>query len=150
MDYTYFEDCPVGGVCESGSYVVTAAEIIAFASLYDPQPMHLDATAPGGLIASGWQTASLTVRLFITAGWYRPPPGTLGMGVEDLRWPRSVYPGDTLSLRVETIAARLSGSKPGFGILTHQLTTSNQRGETVLTMTSTAFTPVRQGAELSR
>jgi acyl dehydratase len=152
MAHKYFEDFAVGAVMEGGSHSVTADEIIKFATEFDPQPMHTDPAAAaritGGLIASGWHTASLTMRLLITAGQYNPAPGTLGLGFESLQWPRPVRPGDTLRLRVEVLAARPSESKPGRGIITNRMTTLNQRGEPVQVMVSSAIVPRRDFGDL--
>jgi len=109
--------------------------------------MHTDPEAAksitGGLIASGWHTASLTMRLLITGRGYRPAPGTLGLGFDDLRWHRPVRPGDALHLHAELLSARPSASKPDRGIITIRFTTLNQHGEVVQTMTSSALVPRR-------
>jgi acyl dehydratase len=145
--YTYFEDCEVGAVTETGEIEMTEAEIIKFASEYDPQPMHVDPEAAksitGGLIASGWHTAATTMKLMVTRGNYRPAPGTVGLGFEHLRWNQPVRPGDRLRLRVEVLQTRASQSKPGWGIVTNKFTTLNQRGEPVQEMQSSAIFPMR-------
>jgi acyl dehydratase len=147
-DYTYFEDFVVGRTRQSDPVTVTEADIIAFATQFDPQPMHTDPAAAqaitGGLIASGWHTASLTMRLLITSTDYRPAPGTLGLGFEKLRWLKPVRPGDTLRLNIEVIAARLSETKPGWGIISNKFTTTNQHGEPVQEMQSSAIIPMRR------
>jgi len=146
--YRYFEDFVVGQSVETAPVLMTAAEMIKFAQDFDPQPMHTDPeaakTITGGLIASGWHTASLTMRLLITGTGYNPAPGTLGLGFESLKWLRPVRPGDELRLHLEMIAKRESESKPGFGIITNRFTTLNQRGETVQVMVSSAIVPKRQ------
>jgi len=146
-EYTYFEDFVVGRVRESAPVTVSEAEIIEFAEKFDPQLMHTDPVAAekisGGLIASGWHTASLTMRMLITGADYRPAPGTLGLGFDSLRWFKPVRPGDTLRLRVELISTRLSESKPGWGIITNKCTTTNQHGEIVQEMQSSAIVPKR-------
>jgi acyl dehydratase len=146
-EYTYFEDFVVGATFESPAETMTAAEIIAFAEKFDPQPMHTDPIAAekvtGGLIASGWHTASLTMRLLITGRQYTPAPGTLGLGFEKLRWPRPVRPGDTLRLNLTVIGTRESESKPGWGIITNRFLTFNQHGEVVQEMESSAIVPKR-------
>jgi acyl dehydratase len=145
--YTYFEDCQVGAVTETGEIEMTEAEIIKFAAEYDPQPMHVDPEAAksitGGLIASGWHTASTTMKLMVTRGNYRPAPGTVGLGFDSLRWNQPVRPGDRLRLRVEVLQTRASQSKPGWGIVTNKFTTLNQRGEPVQEMQSSAIFPMR-------
>jgi acyl dehydratase len=146
-EYTYFEDFVVGRTRESASVTVSEADIIAFAEQFDPQLMHTDPQAAqsitGGLIASGWHTASLTMRLLITSTDYRPAPGTLGLGFEKLRWMKPVRPGDTLRLKLEVTATRASETKPGWGIISNKFTTINQHGEPVQEMQSSAIVPMR-------
>lgn len=137
--YTYFEDFSPGDTHETVAVRVSAQSIIAFAESFDPQPMHVSVSVPGGLLASGWHTASLTMRLFVTCGWYRPPPGSLGLGVTDLSWHRPVRPADSIRLWIEVVGARPSASKPRFGVLTNRFTTLNQRDEIVQTMISSAL-----------
>ncbi len=147
MDYRYFDDFTVGEALEMGEITVTEPDIIAFAEQFDPQPMHTDPQAAegitGGLIASGWHSASLTMRLFVTGRPFTLAPGSVGLGVEHLKWHRPVRPGDTLRLHAELIAARPSASRPGHGIITSRLVTRNQRGETVLEMTTSAIVAKR-------
>jgi len=146
-DFMYFEDFAAGQTYESPAVTMDEAEMIAFAEKFDPQPMHTDKLAAeaitGGLIASGWHTASLTMRLLITGTAYRPAPGTLGMGFEHLKWLQPVRPGDTLRLRLEVLAVRESASKPGWGIITNRFVTVNQHGEAVQEMVSSAMIPKR-------
>ena len=143
----YFEDFVPGQITTTGAVAMTEAGMIRFAAEFDPQPMHTDPEAAlaitGGLIASGWHTASLTMRLLITGRGYRPAPGTLGLGFEQLRWHRPVRPGDTLRLQVELLATRPSETRPDRGIITSRFTTLNQRDEIVQTMTSSAIVPRR-------
>jgi acyl dehydratase len=147
-DYKYFEDFVVGQKRVSGTLTVSAAEIVEFATKYDPQPMHTDpeaaAAITGGLIASGWHTASLTMRLLIAGTDYQPAPGTLGLGFEHLRWRKPVRPGDSLQLTMEVIALRPSESRPDRGIITNRFLTVNQHGETVQEMVSSAIIPRRE------
>lgn len=136
----HYDDLAVGRVFRSGSLVVTAEEIVGFASRYDPQPFHLDAAAAekslfGGLVASGWLTASLTMRLMVTSE-FRLGGGAVGLGVETLRWPQAVRPGDTLVVTVEIMAMRVSDSKPDFGVVKIRTSTTNQREEVVQVMVS--------------
>jgi len=144
-DTMFFEDFAVGQKTESSTITVTEAEIIEFAKKYDPQPMHTDPAAAqsitGGLIASGWHTASLTMRLLITGGHYNPAPGTLGLGFEHLKWVKPVRPDDSLRLLLEVIAVRASASHPDRGIVTNRFVTVNQHGETVQEMVSSAIVP---------
>jgi acyl dehydratase len=133
----YFEDFVVGSVYEFGSVTVTEADIIGFARQFDPQTMHLDpvAAAAGptdGLIASGWHTVALTMRMY--ADHYLPENGLPAPGVDELRWTRPVRPGDTLRVRLTMVEKRLSRSKPDRGVILPLSETLNQRDEVVLSM----------------
>ncbi len=134
----YLEDLEVGRTVEVGQVTVTAEEIVAFARQFDPQPFHTDEAAArgspfGGLIASGWHTASLCMRLVVER--LIDPVTTLGSpGVDELRWLRPVRPGDTLTLHVTVLEATPSRSKPDRGIGRFRYELSNQRGESVMTM----------------
>jgi acyl dehydratase len=133
----YFEDFPVGAIFEFGSVMVTEAEIIAFARQFDPQTMHLDPVAAaqgptGGLIASGWHTIALAMRMY--ADHVLPEDGLPAPGVDEVRWLRPVRPGDTLRMRVTIQEARVSQSKPDRGIIRPFSEILNQHGEVVLTM----------------
>jgi acyl dehydratase len=135
-DVRYFEDFAVGQRFRStGTATVTAEEIKRFAASYDPQPFHLDeeaarATFFGGLAASGWLTAALTMRLMVQSD-IRPAGGNIGAGVEELRWPIAVRPGDVLRVEMEVLEVRASRSRPDIGIVKTQATTLNQKGEVV-------------------
>jgi acyl dehydratase len=136
----YFEDFAPGQRFRTGTYAVDAAQIVAFARAFDPQPFHLDETAAAksifeGLAASGWHTAAITMRLLVT-GEIRPVNGILGLAVEELRWLRPVRPGDVLRVESEILDRRPSRSRPGYGVVRIRHTTSNQRDETVQTFTS--------------
>ena len=142
-----FEDFPIGAHLQSDRIEVTEESIIEFAKRFDPQPFHIDpATAQGtlfgGLAASGWQTAAISMRLFIQT--MNVPGGIIGMGVDELRWPNPVRPGDQLRLDMEIIAARLSKSRPGFGIIRIHNVTRNQRDEIVQSFETSAMLPTRQ------
>jgi len=132
----YFEDYHVGMVDEFGSVLVTAEEIVEFARRYDPQTMHVDAVAAGsgrfgGLIASGWHTGSLAMRMFVEH--YLSKVATLpSPGIDELRWVRPVRPGDTLRMRVTEVEARRSKSKPDRGIVRSLVEVLNQNGEVVM------------------
>lgn len=134
----FFEDYAVGAVAELGPVAVDAEEVVAFARRYDPQPMHTDATAAaagpfGGLIASGWHTAALMMRLIVEQ--YLSPASSLASpGLDELRWPRPVRPGDTLSVRVTVIEATRSRSKPDRGVVRSMVEVRNQHGETVMSL----------------
>jgi len=132
----YFEDYQVGMVDEFGEVLVTAEEIVEFARQYDPQTMHVDAVVAGsgrfgGLIASGWHTGSLAMRLFVEH--YLSKVATLpSPGIDELRWVRPVRPGDTLRMRVTVVEARRSNSKPDRGIVRSLVEVLNQNGEVVM------------------
>ncbi len=133
----FFEDYHVGLVDEFGEVVVTAEEIVEFARRYDPQTMHTDAAAAaqgtfGGLIASGWHTASMIMRLFVEH--YLSKVATLpSPGLDELRWLRPVRPGDTLRVRVTVTEARRSRTKPDRGIVRSLVEVFNQNDEVVMT-----------------
>lgn len=149
-DSVFFEDMLVGRVYRTAAVAVTEAEVVRFAERYDPQPFHVDPAAAarsvfGGLVASGWLTAALTMRLMV-GGELSFGTGVIGLGVESLNWPHPVRPGDTLTAAVEVIAARASGSKPGFGVVKLRTRTLNQDGTVVQVMTSHVLVPRRRGA----
>ncbi|GAB4348213.1 MAG: MaoC family dehydratase [Gammaproteobacteria bacterium] len=139
----YFEDYPVGGVFEFGTIEVSEEEIIEFAKRYDPQDFHVDPIAAretvfGGIIASGWHTGSLTMRLY--ADHYLSKVASLASpGLDELRWVKPVRPSDTLSVRVTVEEARRSRSSPDRGILRSFIETLNQKGEVVMTMRAVNF-----------
>ena len=136
----YFEDYAVGSVHEFGSVEVEEAEVIAFARRFDPQLFHVDPeaarkTAFGGLIASGWHTGSLTMRLLVDH--YISHVASLGSpGVDELRWLRPVRPGHTLSVRVTVTEARPSRSKPDRGIVRSFVEVLNGNREVVMTLSA--------------
>lgn len=134
----YLEDFAVGQAMEFPPRTVNEDEIIAFARDYDPQPFHLDKEAAkqslfGGLCASGWHTAGLMMRMLVDnmIGKY----ASMGSpGVDQLRWVKPVFPGDTLHLHGEVVDVKPSRSKPDRGVITSRYEMKNQKGETVLTM----------------
>lgn len=134
----YFEDFEPGMVFELGGRTLSKEEIVAFAREFDPQPFHVDEAAAsesafGGLIASGWHTASVFMRLYVDGLLHRA--ASLGSpGVEELRWLRPVRPGDTLRARLTIVDAAPSRSNPGRGTLYLNMEAYNQRDETVMTM----------------
>jgi len=137
---SYLEDFEVGQRFGSGSYAVTADEIIAFARAFDPQPFHLDeATAKHtvfeGLVASGWHTAAITMRLIVTSS-FKPAGGILGAGVDQIRWLKPVRPGDVLRVESEVVEIRPSASRSDRGVLKTRHTTYNQKDEAVQVVTS--------------
>lgn len=143
----WFEDYRPGLVLEFGEVVVDGTEIIEFARRYDPQPFHVDPEAAarsayGGLIASGWHTGSLMMRML--AEHYLSPVSGLGSpGLDELRWLAPVRPGDVLSLRVTILAARPSKSKPDRGLVRALIEVLNQRRQAVMSMKALNFTRCR-------
>jgi len=134
----YWEDFNVGDTAPMGERRLEAAEMVAFAKAFDPQPFHVDEAAAresmyGGLIASGWHTAALCMRLIVAL--LGPGSGSLGSpGVDELRWLKPVRPGDELSVRVEVLEAIPSRSKPDRGLVKLRYTMRNQDGDDVMTM----------------
>lgn len=144
----YFEDFVVGQKFVSARRRgVATAEIKEFATAYDPQPFHLDekaarASAFAGLAASGWHTAALTMRLLVD-GEFKPAGGIIGAGVEELRWPRPVRPGDALRVESEILEIRPSKSRPEIGLIKIRNTTLNQNGEPVQIFVANLLIPRR-------
>ena len=134
----FWEDFPVGQVRDFGATLVTREAIVEFAGRYDPQPFHLDETAArdslfGGLCASGWHTCAMAMRMMCDE--YLLESASLGSpGIENLRWTRPVFPGDTLSVRFNVLDARPMASKPDVGLVRSRWEVRNQTGETVLSM----------------
>lgn len=148
----YFEDLPVGRRVTTGSVVVDAEAIKAFAAQFDPQPFHLDEAAAektffGGLVASGWHTAALTMRLLVTSG-LPIAGGVIGAGGE-IQWPQPTRPGDELSVVCEVIAAKPSRSRPERGMVTVRSETRNQAGDVVQVMTAHLVVPRRSDLQRS-
>jgi len=145
---TYWEDFKTGERESIGSVVVDRDEVIEFAERYDPQPFHVDEEAAkesiyGGLIASGWHTCSMVMRLMCDA--YLLESASLGSpGLENVRWLRPVRPGDTLTAYRTIEETRLSGSRPDRGIVKTLWEVENQNGELVLTMSGVNFFLKRQ------
>jgi acyl dehydratase len=151
IDQRYFEDYVPGAVHEFGSVMVEEDEVISFAKRFDPQWFHTDPEAArksiyGGLISSGWHTAGLTMRLFVDN--YISHVASLGSpGLDELRWPEPVRPGDTLSVRITITEARRSGSKPDRGILHSYCETLNQHGKVVMIMKAVNLVACREIAK---
>ena len=146
----YLDDFKPGQAFASQSVAVDAASIKAYAAQFDPQPFHLDETAASktffkGLVASGWHTASLTMRL-LAEGGLPIAGGVIGAGVEDIRWPRAVRPGDTLRLEIEVLDVRPSKSRPEQGLVKARITTLNQNDEPVQAMTANLVVPRTGGS----
>jgi len=135
MRNAYLEDLSVGQRFGSGTVRVSAEDIVRFAQDFDPQPFHLDPalagqTLFGGLAASGWHTAALTMRLLVE-GEFVPAGGFIGAGFDELAWPVPVRPGDELHVTSEILALRRSQSRPMQGVIKVRNLTINQNGETV-------------------
>lgn len=133
----YLEDFREGEIWRSGTVVLGEAEMIAYARANDPQPFHVDPDAAragpfGGIIASGWQIAALSMRLFLEAGGHGDTP-IVGIGVDELRWRQVVRPGDALRTTREIVEVRRSASKPDRGTIRTRVTVLNQRDEVVMT-----------------
>ena len=154
MTRRYLEDFAVGQVFASGRLRVDKKEIIAFAAQFDPQPFHLDEEAArksvfGGLVASGWHTAALTMRL-VVEGEFRPAGGVLGVGFDELNWPHPVRPGDELHTKSEVLEVRPSKSRPDRGLIRVRTTTFNQNSQAVQIYTGNLTVPRRPMAVLRR
>lgn len=155
MSILYLDDLTPGQTFEGGSETpaLTPEAIKHYAEQYDPQPFHLDEAAAtksffGGLAASGWHTASLTMSLIA-----RDVPlagGIIGAGVEEMRWPRPVRPGDRLRIVSEVLEVRVSKSKPEQGLAKIRTTTLNHKNEPVQVMTANLVVPRRPASGHSR
>ena len=134
----YWEDFQIGERAELGRHTFTEEEIVEFARRYDPQPFHVDAetakhSAFGGLIASGWQTCAVGMRLMVEG--YISQTVSLGSpGIDNIRWLKPVRPGDTLAYSRIVLESRASTTRKGVGLVKHRWEAVNQRGELVLTM----------------
>lgn len=146
MSTRFLEDFSVGQVISHGAITLDGEMIKAFARQFDPQPFHVDEVAAvdsffGGLAASGWHTAALTMRLQVDSAM-APDGGLIGAGVDELRWLQPVRPGDTLSIRMEVLEIRPSATRPQ-GRIKARTETLNQRGEVVQTMITQIIAPSR-------
>src|SRR6266566_3934365 len=143
----YFDDLKVGDRFKSELLEVTEKQVIEFAHKFDPQMFHLtrksaERTIFKGLIASGWHTAAMTMRLFVQTLNFTE--GAIGLGVDELRWPNVVRPGDVLTVETKIVHLRPSRSRPRFGIIRLRNVTTNQRGQSVQTMLASAMVPRRK------
>ena len=153
MPTIYLDDFQPGQVRECGQHVVTKEEIVEFATRYDPQPFHTDEAAAqaspyGGLIASGWMTCALAMRM-VCDGYLLDAASLGSPGVDQVRWLRPVRPGDVLRMRVTIREVRVSQSKPDRGIVRTGWEMFNQNDELVLTTEGTGMfrrRPVADGA----
>ena len=137
MTELYFEDLAPGQVFMHGGYTITKEHAIAFAKEYDPQYFHIDEEAAkdsmfGKLAVSGWQTAAISMRLKALSDLGKVHGGLIGAGLETVKWPRAVYPGDTLRAVIRILEKRLSKSRPAHGVVRYKMETFNQVDELVM------------------
>jgi acyl dehydratase len=144
----YFEDIEPGRTASFGRYEVTREEVLDFAAKYDPQPFHLDdaaaaATHFGRLSASGWHTCAMTMAMLVANLKENRQAGLGSPGVDQLRWIKPVYPGDTLRCETTVLEKRRSKSRPEMGIFKSSLMVFNQHDEPVMSMVSNGLIAVR-------
>ncbi|NVD43760.1 MaoC family dehydratase [Qipengyuania atrilutea] len=145
----YFEDIEIGEKQSFGSYEVTRDEVMRFAENYDPQPFHLDDEAAarthfGRLSASGWHTCAMTMRMMVENMKVHQQASLGSPGIDELRWKKPVFPGDTLRVETEVLEKRASKSRPEMGFFKSRIVTYNQDDEPVLEMTSNGIMQVRE------
>ena len=144
----YFEDITVGTKSKFGSYNVTREEVIEFAQKYDPQPFHLDDNAAakthfGRLAASGWHTTAMTMAMVVENILSTKQAGLGSPGIDELRWLKPVFPGDTLRCETEVLEKRQSNSRPEMGSYRSKMQVFNQNDEPVLSFISIGLISVR-------
>lgn len=147
----YFEDIAVGAKASFGAYRVTREEVIDFAGKYDPQPFHLSDEAAaqthfGRLSASGWHTCAMVMSMIVENLKQHRQAGLGSPGIDELRWLKPVFPGDTLRCETEVIEKRQSASRPEMGIFKSRMTVFNQEDAPVMTMISNGLIRTRSGA----
>ena len=148
----FYEDLVVGEIGRTGSYPVTREEVLDFAAKYDPQPFHLDDEAAAGthfgrLSASGWHTCAMTMRMMVDTWAVGDGTASLGSpGLDELRWLRPVFPGDTLTAEMELLEKRRSAKRPEMGVTKSRTTVFNQDGTPVLTMVTNGLVRTRDPA----
>lgn len=152
MTDRYLDDLSIGESWTGEPFTITEAEIIAFATQFDPQPMHVDKAAAevgrfGGLIASGWHVASRVMREFVDAGYFGQTP-LLGMNIDALWWVRPVRPGDTLTARREILEIRPSKSQPDRGVVRTKTWVTNQDGDLAMSFENQMQLPRNAEARL--
>ncbi|MGH2375052.1 MAG: MaoC family dehydratase [bacterium] len=151
MTGRYLEDFAAGQTFRSGRLQIDKERIKAFGAEFDPQPFHLDEEAArdtifGGLAASGWHTAAVTMRLLVESD-LKPAGGIVGAGFDEFRWPRPVRPGDELRIESEILEVRPSRSRPDRGLIKVRTTTLNQNDEAVQVTIGTFVVPRRPTSE---
>jgi len=144
----YLDDLKIGARFASGAHAIDEGQIVAFAEQFDPQPFHLDRRAAedtlfGGLAASGWHTAAITMRLLVESG-LPIAGGIIGAGGE-ITWPKPARPGDVLRVESEVLEIKPSRSRPDRGMATVRSDTRNQRGEVLQTFVARLVVPRRPG-----
>ncbi len=143
----FLDDLQIGQQWYGGPIAMTEADIIRFATEYDPQPMHIDTAAAasgrfGGIIASGWHVAAVVMRDFVDAAPFGDTP-LLGLKIDDLQWRLAVRPGDVLRITREIVEIARSRSKPDRGMLTMRMTVTNQDDAVVMSFTNLMQMPAR-------
>jgi acyl dehydratase len=144
----YFENIEIGKKSSFGHYEVTREEVLEFANKFDPQPFHLDDEAAaqthfGRISASGWHTGSMAMRMIVENMKVNQQAGLGSPGIDELRWLKPVYPGDTLRIESEVLSKRRSKSRPEMGSFVGRTTVFNQDNVAVMSMVSTGFIRVR-------
>ncbi len=144
----FFDDLAIGQTFQGGPLTVTRDDLIAFAERFDPQPQHLSEDLArtsmfGELVASGWHTAALTMRMLVDGASPRVEGGVVGAGIEEIRWPTPVRPGDQLTAESEILDMRPSRSRADRGLIKLKTTTKNQTGAVVQIITANIVVPRR-------
>ncbi len=144
-----YDDLSVGQTFRAGPITIERDRLVAFGVEFDPQPQHTSEAAAaesifGELVASGWHTASATMRLLVESVFEQFAGGTMGLGMEQISWPVPVRPGDQLTAESEILSLRPSRSRPDRGLMALRTTTRNQRAETVMLITANVMVPRRQ------
>ncbi len=150
----YFEDYVPGEACVYAGIAIDEDAIVEFARRYDPQPIHADPGAAargpfGGVIASGWHTIALVMRVLVER-YLSHVAAIVSPGIDELRWTLPVRPGDVLAVRVTVLEASVSRSKPDRGLVRTRVEALNQRGEVVLSMKAMNFIRRRSGDRPAR
>ena len=150
-DLQYFEDIQVGARSSFGRYEVTRDEVLEFARKYDPQPFHLSdeaaaATHFGRLSASGWHTCAMTMAMVVENLKNQRQAGLGSPGIDELKWLKPVYPGDTLRCETEILEKRVSASRPEMGLFKSRMVVLNQDDVQLMTFVSNGMVRTRPAA----